>query len=714
MAIHVPLPQLAAFRQGRIASDAEIETIAAHLAECTVCQESHATLPEAEVVQLVCRHETPACEVAETEVVEPASRYWPLPEEMQSLRQHWDVLEFLGAGGMGAVYKARRNDGSSSAEVAIKVMQLDLIARNASVKRLERELQLINALEPHPNLLSKYEGTAIGPFYVLEMQFIPGEDLERFADHEERAGRPLSVSQACSFVLQVLAGLDHAWRTRRLVHRDLKPRNLIKTPENTVVIIDFGLAKIAGDDHDHDLTMTGARGGSPQYCAPEQAHDLKRADTRSDLYSVACTLYRLLSGHPPFCERTGHNQPWKVQNAHDSLTPEPLAKLRPQVPEALSRVVQKMLAKDPAQRYPSPAKAAQALLPFVEQAEVQRAFIWLPPELRHMPAMDGGGRRWTAIMLAICLPIVVWLGVMLLVRTKAGTVEIELDDPKAEIRIDNKPLDRTKIKVRQQGQKHWLVIEAIQGEHQVKVTAPGCEVFSQNVTVRSGEASPLRVALQPVVDAVVDKPSDDSPPEQVATPEVQVVKAEHWTSLFNGKNLTGWELDEEHGEGQWKVVDGVLDGSDTTVALRTMRHDYADFHLRMEVQLSLNANSGVFLRVDPTDFGRHYECDLWIPADSNWYTVGTIHRVPGGDKPRGFGAIVRETPARPDQWFKHEVIVRGGEIEILVDGEQVARWTDPEPWGKSGAIGLQNFLRRPGQTIRFRNLEVREFEPSNP
>jgi hypothetical protein len=182
-----------------------------------------------------------------------------------------------------------------------------------------------------------------------------------------------------------------------------------------------------------------------------------------------------------------------------------------------------------------------------------------------------------------------------------------------------------------------------------------------------------------------------------------------WVSLFNGRDLTGWAHDDNEGmDGEWKVIDGELDGSDTNRGLRTLRSDYADFHLRMDARLSLNANSGVYVRVNSGEPTRHYECELWLPRDAKWYTIGTIHRIPGHPLPSGFGPIVRDSDVRPDAWFKHEVIVQGSNFEILVDGKRVSKWTDPDPVAAAGALRLRTFLRIPEQTIRFRNIEILE------
>src|SRR5215469_9612348 len=146
-----------------------------------------------------------------------------------------------------------------------------------------------------------------------------------------------------------------------MVHRDIKPANLMLTPKGQVKVLDFGLAKVASERAaGKALTSTGAYMGTPEYSAPEQATDARSADIRADLYSLGCTLYCLLAGRPPFQEDT----PVKTILAHMEKEPSPLPQLRPDVPAGLASVVARLLAKDPAQRYQTPAEVAQALAPF--------------------------------------------------------------------------------------------------------------------------------------------------------------------------------------------------------------------------------------------------------------------------------------------------------------------------------------------------------------
>jgi formylglycine-generating enzyme required for sulfatase activity len=192
------------------------------------------------------------------------------------------------------------------------------------------------------------------------MEFVPGQ---RLAEVLEKKG-PLPVAYACHYMRQVALGLQHA-HERGMVHRDIKPSNLILMPgsKGQVKILDFGLAKVISERNtEKGLTESGAYMGTPDYCAPEQAEDARTADIRADLYSLGCTLYCLLAGHPPFQEDT----PMKTYLAHLQKQPQPLPELRKDVPAELWQVVKRLLAKDPAQRYQQPIEVFRALSVFVK------------------------------------------------------------------------------------------------------------------------------------------------------------------------------------------------------------------------------------------------------------------------------------------------------------------------------------------------------------
>src|SRR5262249_37296001 len=158
------------------------------------------------------------------------------------------------------------------------------------------------------------------------------------------------VAEVCDYIRQAALGLQHAFE-RGMVHRDIKPQNLMRTPEGLVKILDFGLANFINRPADsplpEGLTEAGSVMGTPDYLAPEQARDPHAADIRADLYSLGCTLYHLLAGEVPFPARG----PMQKVVAHLEQTPRPLGELRPEVSSDLARIVGRLMAKDPAERY---------------------------------------------------------------------------------------------------------------------------------------------------------------------------------------------------------------------------------------------------------------------------------------------------------------------------------------------------------------------------
>ncbi len=268
-----------------------------------------------------------------------------------------EVIRCLGQGGMGTVFLVRQKHMGRLE--AMKVVQPHLIDRPDMVERFLREIRAAGSLE-HSNIITVYAAMRTTHGVVFTMKYIEGEDLRKIV--EDRG--PLPVRLACHYALQAASGLQHA-HERGFVHRDIKPANLMLDGNGLVQILDFGLAK-AMLEHESatDLTLPAQTLGTPQFMAPEQSRDARKADIRADVYSLGCTLYYLLSGAPPFAGSTRS----ELEEAHRSLEAQPLDLVRADVPDGLAKLVAKMMAKDPADRYQSPAEVVAALRPFAEIA----------------------------------------------------------------------------------------------------------------------------------------------------------------------------------------------------------------------------------------------------------------------------------------------------------------------------------------------------------
>jgi hypothetical protein len=247
--------------------------------------------------------------------------------------------------------------------VALKVLHPEFVGDETAVVRFHREVKAVSRLS-HPNVVTAYDADeAGGPVKVhfLVMEYVPGRSL----NHHVKARGPLPPAEACQYVRQAALGLQHA-HEMGMVHRDIKPGNLVRTESGDVKILDFGLARLAlGGDvtRSQALTRPGEMAGTPDYIAPEQVNDTHSVDIRADIYSLGCTLYHLLTGRVPF---PGGTLIDKVSR-HLSEEAEPLSAVRPGLPEGLEAVVARMMAKDQSQRYPTPAAVADALAPFTAE-----------------------------------------------------------------------------------------------------------------------------------------------------------------------------------------------------------------------------------------------------------------------------------------------------------------------------------------------------------
>jgi WD40 repeat protein len=282
------------------------------------------------------------------------------PDTPQPSIPGYDILGVLGRGGMGVVYKAMQQ--RLKRVVALKVIRIDTQGPDSTViKRFQREA-LAAAQLFHPNVVVVFDSDQVGDTYFIAMEYVAGVDLY----HLVKDGGPLDIPRACDYIRQAAQGLQHAGE-RGLVHRDIKPSNLLVTeapgptthPFGLVKILDMGLA-LARDlpnAQSVDCTQAGALMGTPDYIAPEQAMDSHAVDIRSDLYSLGCTFYYLLTGKPPF----GELALMKKLLMHQTGEARPVEELRPDAPPGLSVILRKLMAKHPEHRYQTPAELIDAL-----------------------------------------------------------------------------------------------------------------------------------------------------------------------------------------------------------------------------------------------------------------------------------------------------------------------------------------------------------------
>lgn len=316
---------------------------------------------------------------------DPSPEESPAPLRPGEMVAGFEIVEEINRGAMGVIYKARQQ--ALNRLVALKVIAPDRLKHPDALRRFRREVQAA-ALLSHPNIVTVFHTDLDGPQPYLAMEYVAGIDLLRLV---KRAGR-LPIIDACFYAQQAAHGLEHIFE-QGLVHRDIKPPNLMVTPspletststtgrKPRVKILDLGLARVvtAGDiaGPASSLTHAGEFLGTPDFMAPEQADDPRNADIRSDLYSLGGTLYFLLVGEVPF---PGTNLMQKLRRQLAGGPPS-LAEQRTDAPAPLAALVQKLMAQEPEDRFQTPAEVIEELEAIMRLPESS-----VPPAPRPTPA----------------------------------------------------------------------------------------------------------------------------------------------------------------------------------------------------------------------------------------------------------------------------------------------------------------------------------------
>ena len=263
----------------------------------------------------------------------------------------YKLLDHLGTGGMSSVYLAEHV--LMQRRVAIKVLPKNRVEDSSYLARFHREAQAAAALD-HRNIVRAYDVDNDGSIHYLVMEYVEGRDLQAMV---KRDG-PMDFLAAAEYIRQAAEGLEHAHQAG-LIHRDVKPANLLVDQKNVVKVLDLGLARFTTDEDRASLTVTYDENvlGTADYLAPEQALDSHRVDARADIYSLGCSLYFLLTGHPPFPEGT---LPQRLM-MHQKELPPSILKQRRDAPEDLVAICLRMMEKDPQKRFQTAADVAQAL-----------------------------------------------------------------------------------------------------------------------------------------------------------------------------------------------------------------------------------------------------------------------------------------------------------------------------------------------------------------
>jgi serine/threonine protein kinase len=362
LADHPSREELSAYSLGQLPEERAV-AIDSHISECEPCCETIVELSSedtfAGLLQEAGRLSTDQTAEQDGAMATSAS-FDEIPPPL-SEHPRYEVLGLIGKGGMGDVYRARHRKMERT--VALKVINRRLIQKAEAIDRFHREVKAAAQLS-HPNIVTAYDADHAGNFHFMVMELVDGIDLSQTI----KKRNALPVAEACDYVRQAAIGLQHA-HERGMVHRDIKPHNLMVTVDGTIKILDFGLASLTPEAIPasdtvaarSDLTAAGAIIGTPDFISPEQANDARQVDIRSDIYSLGATLYYLLSGRVPF----DHGSVTHKLKSHAQVEPAPLNSVRKDLPEELVAIVSKMMAKDPNERYLTPKEVADALESFL-------------------------------------------------------------------------------------------------------------------------------------------------------------------------------------------------------------------------------------------------------------------------------------------------------------------------------------------------------------
>ncbi|UUO08512.1 serine/threonine protein kinase [Blastopirellula sp. J2-11] len=294
----------------------------------------------------------------------------------------YKLLGHLGTGGMSSVYLGEHT--VMQRKVAIKVLPRNRVKDSSYLGRFHLEAQAAAQLD-HPNIVRAFDVDNEGDTHYIVMEYVPGCDLQILV----RENGPLEIETAAEYIAQAAEALEHAHQ-RGLIHRDIKPANLLLDTSGVVKVLDMGLARFTRDDAT-SLTLANQESvlGTADYLSPEQAVNSHKVDGRADLYSLGCSLYFLLAGHPPFPEGSLAQRIAK----HQTIAPEKIRKVRPNCPASLAKICEKLMMKKPEQRYQSAKEVGEVLRNWLQQrsngAEEELTAVADEMELRQLRNEEG-------------------------------------------------------------------------------------------------------------------------------------------------------------------------------------------------------------------------------------------------------------------------------------------------------------------------------------
>ena len=488
---------------------------------------------------------------------------------------NYTILDEIGAGGMGQVYKARHR--RMERVVAIKTLPAATVRDPSAVARFQREVVAAAKLR-HPNIVAADDADEAGGIHFLVMEYVDGRDLSAVV----KDFGPLPVATAVGYVIQAARGLEFAHK-RGVVHRDIKPANLLLDGEGTVKVLDMGLARLSGEGDVStlaELTGTGAVMGTIDYMAPEQAVSTKHADARADVYSLGCTLHYLLTGRPAY---PGNTLMARLIAHRDA----PIPRLGDDAPAPVRTAFERMVAKRPEDRFQTMAEVIAAL-------DLDRYHNGLEPTSvdpgsprpadggastllrslvldmasdaeaispRPRPAPPRRGRRLLTAAGATLLGLAVIAGMVVTLLTKEGTLVVDVDQPDARVQV----LDAAgKVEITLPGEAGHISIAVLPGKHKLRVEKDGFAVnTSEEVVIESRGTRPIRVHLEPLATAKATSKPWDTPKFRAWMEEVAALSPEKQLEAVSKKLMElnprfDGTLTKHNGDGPPLIRDGAV------------------------------------------------------------------------------------------------------------------------------------------------------------
>ncbi len=281
------------------------------------------------------------------------------------LGNRYQLLQTIGTGGMAVVYLAR--DTMLERPVAIKILREDYSKNEAFRERFRLEAKAAANLS-HPNIITVHDFGFDSDRLYLVMEYLPGTDLKTILRERTR----IPIEEAVNIIVQAASGIGYAHRAG-LIHCDIKPHNILVTPEQRIKVTDFGIARAMASIHPDE--KADVVWGSPLYFSPEQAAG-EAPSPASDVYSLGIVLYEMVCGRLPF----SHNDPTELARMHREVLPPPPRRFNPEIPQALEQIILKVLAKEPSARYRTADQFARVLSNFSQVKEAPMAVTAMPIE----------------------------------------------------------------------------------------------------------------------------------------------------------------------------------------------------------------------------------------------------------------------------------------------------------------------------------------------